>query len=103
MSLQGLVHGLVEMKDPRKKLWVRRWAIAQEVLNRHDPVGLISIGAPPDEYDPEMPGVLRAIESASDKKNLADKIENVFGKSVCFDNWPALADELWQISRAANW
>jgi hypothetical protein len=54
-----------------------------------------------------MAGILSAVELASDAKNLADRIEqvfqNMFGERSRFDRWPDLAAELWRISRTQNW
>jgi hypothetical protein len=37
------------------------FAAVREVINRHDPEGLIEIGAPADEYDPEVADLVRLV------------------------------------------
>jgi len=85
----------------------RRWLIVREIVNRHDPADLLSMGCPEDEYDPEVPGILAAIESASDATNLANKTKQLFeqmlGIKLQFKAWPTLAEELWRISRTQKW
>lgn len=35
-----------------------------EILNRHDPIGLVGIGAPDDEYEPEAGTILARLDEA---------------------------------------
>lgn len=85
----------------------RRALAVRETINRLDPADLIAIGCPADEYDPEMKGILTAIEQASDARNLADRIrrvfEQMFWSDMDFDQWQPLADELWRLSRSGQW
>lgn len=41
------------------------FAAVREVINRHDPEGLIEIGAPEDEYDPEVADLVRLVLGAN--------------------------------------
>ena len=61
-------------------------AAVSEVLREADPVGLIEIGAPRDEYDPEVGTILprlRDATSASDvHRILHEEFVRSFGKDV---------------------
>lgn len=95
------------MKMTKAATTQRRALAVRGVVNRFDPANLIAIGCPVDEYDPEMKGVLTAMEHASDARNLAHRVERVFMQmfsgSIEFDEWQSLADELWRISRSGQW
>jgi hypothetical protein len=79
----------------------RRWLIAREIVNRYDPAGLLALGTPEDEYDPEMPGVLFAVELASDANNLADRIER--SSSNCSASAPgSIAGPTWPPNSGAS-
>lgn len=45
----------------RSKRYKEAFAATTEVVNRHDPIGLIEIGAPEDEYDPEVGDLVRMV------------------------------------------
>lgn len=87
----------------------RRWKAARQCLNSHDPIGLIALGCPEDEYDPEVPGVLIAIRDAKDLKSLEQRIATAFEvkfdrqTAMQFKGWDALAKALWEISRSPEW
>ena len=93
--------------DPRTRLYKHRIRLVREVLNRYDPAELIKIGAPADEYDPEMSGVMRAIRDAADAADLAERISRVFhgmfSGDVAFDRWGDLGAELWRVTRTQYW
>ncbi len=80
-----------------------RWLRVRIILNRHDPMDLIAYGFPEHEYDPEMPGVLQALDQATDTADLADRIAQVFAEMfggpsgpaiIPFTGWYDLAAEL---------
>lgn len=45
----------------RSNRYKEAFAATTEVVNRHDPIGLIEIGAPDDEYDPEVGDLVRMV------------------------------------------
>ena len=45
---------------------------------RHDPVGLAEIGAPEDEYLPEVEGLLTRLKEAKSQEHLRQVIHSVF-------------------------
>ena len=49
-----------------------------ELLYRHDPVGLAEIGAPEDEYWPEVEGLLPRLNQATSQEVLRQIIHSVF-------------------------
>ena len=49
----------------------RRWGELTELVNAWDPVGLIAMGAPGDEYDCVVGDVLRALERGESAAGLA--------------------------------
>jgi len=65
----------------------------KKVINAHDPVGLISGGAPEDEYDSEIIKVTRLLPS--DRKALAEGIHDIFVKS--FDEQSAGGIERYEL------
>ncbi len=78
-----------------RELFDRRRLAVRGVLNRHDPAQLIAIGAPADEYDPEIPGVLRAMLDTTDAQHLTQRIHAVFTHffgAEMFPNPASLAD-----------
>ena len=87
----------------------RQLLVVREILNRHDPMGLVEIGCPDDEYDPEIAGVLRAVKEATDRNNFERRITEVFANQFdqasahSFVGWGVLADELWTVSRKPEW
>lgn len=90
----------------------RRWDIVRDLLNQHDPMGLIAIGCPRDEYDPEIPSVLAAIADAPDRPQLRALLIAAFEKAfppsptepaVGLMEWDALAHDLWNAARTPEW
>ena len=64
----------------------RRWREMTEMVNTWGPVGLLQMGAPPDEYDCVVGDVLRALERGGNVERLADylatHIPEHFGSTV---------------------
>ena len=95
--------------DPRTKLWKHQVRLVRAAVNRRDPMGLIKSGFPDDEYDPELPGVMRAIADSASSKQLADRIRQVFVHMFGNDYWPtndlfeSLAQDLWNLRESAEW
>jgi hypothetical protein len=73
-----------------------------ELLCRHDPVGLAEIGAPEDEYWPEVEALLPRLREATSKDDLKRIIHSVFlqkfeAEETCGPEsaYEAVADEIW--------
>lgn len=49
------------MPKARGKAYREALAAVREVINRIDPIGLIEMGAPEDEYDPEAADLVRLV------------------------------------------
>jgi hypothetical protein len=71
------------------------------ILNAHDPVGLISMGAPEDEYEPEVGTILPRLKEASDPSGvqviLQDEFVRWFGGvgMFTFEEFAPVAEEVW--------
>ena len=80
---------------------VRFMRMFREFLNEHDPVELICIGAPPDEYDPERrtiaPSLCRC-QSADDVLAVVPtEFKRWFGRDTAGprERYRPLANDLW--------
>lgn len=72
------------------------------ILARHDPVDLVSIGAPEDEYEPEVGTILprlREAKSVADVQHiLCDEFDQWFGAStpkMTREDFLPVAEEVW--------
>lgn len=63
-------------------------------LNRVDPIGLISMGAPRDEYNPEVKEILSKINLCKSEKDLEELMYNTFVKM--FDERLAGSREIYR-------
>ncbi len=52
----------------------------KKIVNKYDPIDLIKIGCPEDEYDPEIERILPLLSKIKNKKELLDKVYLVFVK-----------------------
>ena len=75
----------------------------REIVNNHDPINLIAIGAPWDEYDPEIKDILKHF---ADVKHVDELIEIVweifvrwFDKVIAGakERYRALSQDLWDL------
>ncbi|MBI4450438.1 hypothetical protein HY642_00555 [Candidatus Woesearchaeota archaeon] len=48
------------------------------VVNKHDPICLLKLGCPKDEYDPEVELLVRHVIAAKTTSELRDKVHAVF-------------------------
>jgi hypothetical protein len=95
-------------KQKKREFGELRRAIAS-VLRRHDPVGLISMGAPDDEYDPEVGTILPRMRDATSELNMVRILHEEFVRWFGHDqagtvtSYEAPAREIWEhwlLSRA---
>ena len=58
----------------------------KEIINRHDPVGLLELDAPQNEYDPEIGTLLPRIKKATTEDEIAkivvEEFTKWFGKEI---------------------
>lgn len=80
-----------------------------EVLYRHDPVGLVEIGAPKDEYWPEVEALLPCLREASSQEHLRRIIHSVFlqkfeAEETCGPEsaYEGISKEIWSRFLADN-
>ena len=66
----------------------------RKVLNRHDPIGLIAKGGPPDEYDYQQAGITRKLPGCRSIERLQAVMHDEF--SHWFDRGSAGASEKYR-------
>jgi hypothetical protein len=73
------------------------------ILNRHDPVGLIRMGMPEDEYEPEVGASLPRLREAAGPQDvqrvLLEAFEHWFGTRTSlfgYEEFAPAAFEVWQ-------
>ncbi len=50
----------------------------KEIVNKYDPIGLLKMGCPADEYDPEIKKITPLLKKYVNKKDFHDKVYDVF-------------------------
>lgn len=91
-------------KSDRYKAQLAR---VREIVNRHDPIGLMACGCPEDEYDPEVTRIVPLLDRCGDRLSFRDLCITVFTVMFYreaverFTGWDGLIDELWE-GRAAE-
>lgn len=81
----------------------------QELVNRHDPVGLVEGGAPDDEYSAEVGKIVSILRQEVEASSLAEKIHQVFrdsfGDNIKVEKhlYLILATELLQLKKRLRW
>lgn len=59
------------------------------IINNHDPINLLSMGAPKDEYDPEVKSILSRLRVSQSKKEVErvvlEEFTRMFGESIIKD------------------
>jgi hypothetical protein len=72
------------------------------IVNKHDPAGLIAVGAPKDEYYDEIGKLQDEAPHCKSIEQLLDSIHRIFNKSLCLsadrEQYRALAIDLWEFS-----
>jgi hypothetical protein len=73
----------------------------RELLNAWDPIGLIALEAPEDEYDPEVRAIYRVLRSgkAQSGEELSPRIAAIlneyFGAKFAAENCSDVAKNIW--------
>ena len=92
------------MKPDRKAALLRYEKLrrlVEDVLRRHDPIQLISIGAPDDEYEPEVGTIVPRLKEASSLHDVQQMLHQEFTKwfgaeqAGTSELYMAAAKELW--------
>jgi hypothetical protein len=74
-----------------------------ELLARHDPIGLIELGMPMDEYEPEVGTIVPRLRSASSPDDVRRIVHEEFERWIDSDtggppsHYDAVGDELWAL------
>lgn len=81
-------------------------ASVSAAITADDPTGLIEMGAPRDEYDPEVGTILPRLKEASSARDVQqivfEEFTAWFGPDMhTLEQFEPLADELWTIWQAA--
>ena len=72
------------------------------ILRRCDPIGLIRLGAPPDEYDPEVGTIMPRLEEATSQLELRRIVHEEFvawfgaGTAGAVELYDRCAAEIWE-------
>lgn len=77
---------LESMKDPLFALDIdsvksehgERFTELRKIINQHDPIGLLDIGAPEDEYEPEVKTIIVQLEKGMTEQQVHDLIYQEF-------------------------
>lgn len=85
------------LKDEYQELW----KLVEAAVNRADPIGLLALGFPDNEYHAEIAEILPKVESATSEEDLSEVIHQIFvewfephmsGTRSLYD---AIANEIW--------
>jgi len=94
------------------------FADVTEILAQHDPVGLVAVGAPRDEYEAEAGTIIPRLDSAADARDvhriLVEEFDRWFGRDtpkmsagdfagVAEDVWAAWLRDVQYGPQAARW
>ena len=89
-------------KRAAKEAYEALYAEVRAILNRHDPVYLIALGCPEDEYEPEVGTILPRLKEASDvvgvQNVLREEFVGWFGEvgMFTFEQFEPVAVEVWE-------
>lgn len=50
----------------------------RRIVNKHDPIGLLKIGCPSDEYDPEIRKIMPLLMKATSREEFHDVVYHIF-------------------------
>jgi len=81
----------------------------EEIVNRHDPIGLVEGGAPDDEYHTEVGQIVSLLRSELNRESLADEIQvifkNSFGGQIKNEKelFLTLSEELLGLKKRLRW
>jgi hypothetical protein len=86
-----------------KRDYATLFAEVRAILNRHDPVGLIRMGMPEDEYEPEVGTILPRLREAAGPQDvqrvLHEEFQHWFGSDTSmfgYEEFAPAASEVWE-------
>jgi hypothetical protein len=86
-----------------KRDYATLFAEVRRILNRHDPVGLIRMGMPEDEYEPEVGTILPRLREAARPQDvqrlLHEEFQHWFGSDTSmsgYEEFASAASEVWE-------
>jgi hypothetical protein len=78
-SAQAMKDPLVKLdKDSVKKAYGDKFNDLRTIINKHDPIGLISNGAPDDEYEPEVKTIIVQLDNKKTEQQIHDLVYQEF-------------------------
>lgn len=86
-----------------KRRYLKLRGAVSDAVNRADPIGLLALGAPSDEYDPEVGTVLPRLRDAASAEGLAvilhEEFIRWFGSEQAgiLDLYRRPAAEIWDV------
>lgn len=89
-------------KAQLKAKYRKLWKIVDGAIRQEDPIGLLRLGAPADEYDPEVGTILPRLKSASSQSELRRIIHQEFlhwfGESTAGPEsaYEGIANDIWE-------
>lgn len=80
----------------------------QKIVNEYDPIGLVTGGAPKDEYHTEVGKIVALLRDESDSHPLAKKIEDIFLESFGDTEhnksmYPILSERFIELKKRLRW
>ena len=95
----------LELRNERgrlKKAYGQLFSDVTAILARHDPVGLVGIGAPEDEYEPEVGTILPRLREATNPADVhrivCEEFDRWFGldtPKMAKGDFLPVAEEIW--------
>lgn len=59
---------------------MNKYNVVKDVIDKWDPIGLLELGCPDDEYDPEIQDIVVILDNTYSINDLALEIQKVFIK-----------------------
>jgi hypothetical protein len=86
-------------KKKLKRLFIDKYIIVKDVIDEWDPIGLLDMGCPVDEYDPEIRDIVQLLRNINSVDELAIEINKVFikwfGEDLTIEKCYPFALKIW--------
>jgi hypothetical protein len=80
-------------------LYLEKYMFVKEVIDEWDPIGLLSLGCPDDEYDPEIKDIVKLVSQIKSIDEIAVGIQEVFnkwfGENINIEKCNPVAIKIW--------
>lgn len=67
-----------------------KYAVLKRIINKYDPIHLLSLGAPEDEYDPEIKSILKRLNNEQNQgeieRIITEEFNYWFGEDIIKGN-----------------